>query len=161
MSVRSETRDKALWLGALSMLLILLGTVSLFSAKTAAPQDAVVTVAPARRVVPAAPVGLKDCPGAVLWSDADVGDSGTFYGPLRRGKALDEDIHLVNVGNPWGKRRKDRLTLVLPNSLVESGELPDLTGRGTGDVCVTGTVTQYNGVPQIQVTEAGQLVLVD
>ncbi len=111
---------------------------------------------------PAEP-GAADCPGSIAWADASavvgsvatVRDSvaGTSYRPDVGGAPT-----FINVGNDYPDR--SRFTaIVWGDARSKFPEPPESLYSDVG-LCVTGTVVDHKGVPEIEVRDPNQVVRV-
>ena len=91
-----------------------------------------------------------DADEAVSWEDAAdyIGDTKTVCGPLR-GMTEDGGDTFLNLGQPYPSN--DRFTIVVWNST----DVADIADRA--EVCISGEISQYQGVPQIQTEDPGDV----
>jgi hypothetical protein len=105
--------------------------------------------------------GAASCPGSVSWTEASsvAGEVATVRGPVA-GASYRPDVRgaptYINLGVDYPN--KERFTAIIwGRDRSKFPDSPEAMYSGVG-VCVRGRVTEYRGVPQIEVREPDAIV---
>ena len=150
-----------------SFIVIILASITSCTSSAEVPLSSQPVVTTKSTIVPVSPTTpasttASTMPVSISWSQAAgyIGKTVTICGPVvgtHWAKTSKGKPTFINIGRPYPD--PDRFTVIIWDSNRASFSQPPEKYYDTKTICVTGLLTQYNGMPQVEVKSPDQIVV--